>query len=360
VLVVGGGIVGLATAWLLQRRGHRVVLVDPALDGPPATAAGSQAALGVLMAQVFHRSSGRGWRLRQRSHALWGEWIASLEAEGHSLPRRRGLLLLAADAAEQARQQRLAAERQARGLPLSLWSARQLRGLRPELPAAALGGLHSADDGQLDPPSVMAALLASARAGGLRTLALPATELTRCGAGWRLRCGDDATLEAPWLVLCAGVATPGLLTCLGHHLPMEPVLGQALELELDHEPGWSGPDSGWPGVVAWRGINLVPRPDLPGGRRCWLGATLEPGGGADPRALEALRDWAGAELPWLARARVVRRWQGERCRPIGQPAPVLEFPEPGLLVASGHYRNGVLLAPATAEWVAERIEANPA
>jgi glycine/D-amino acid oxidase-like deaminating enzyme len=366
VLVVGGGIVGLATAWLLQRRGHRVVLVDPALDGPPATAAGSQAALGVLMAQVFHRSSGRGWRLRQRSHALWGEWIASLEAEGHSLPRRRGLLLLAADAAEQARQQRLAAERQARGLPLSLWSARQLRGLRPELPAAALGGLHSADDGQLDPPSVMAALLASARAGGLRTLALPATELTRCGAGWRLRCGDDATLEAPWLVLCAGVATPGLLTCLGHHLPMEPVLGQALELELDHEPGWSGPDSGWPGVVAWRGINLVPRPDLPGGRRCWLGATLEPGSGADPspradpRALEDLRAWAGAALPWLARAGVVRRWQGERCRPTRQPAPVLEAPEPGLLVASGHYRNGVLLAPASAAWVAERIEGAPA
>ncbi len=198
---MGGGIVGLATAWLLQRRGHRVVLVDPALDGPPATAAGSQAALGVLMAQVFHRSSGRGWRLRQRSHALWGEWIASLEAEGHSLPRRRGLLLLAADAAEQARQQRLAAERQARGLPLSLWSARQLRGLRPELPAAALGGLHSADDGQLDPPSVMAARgpwpcrprssRAAAAAGGCAAAATPPWKPPGwCSApGWpRLAC----------------------------------------------------------------------------------------------------------------------------------------------------------------------------
>jgi glycine/D-amino acid oxidase-like deaminating enzyme len=52
---------------------------------------------------------------------------------------------------------------------------------------------------------------------------------------------------------------------------------------------------------------------------------------------------------------MVRHWQGLRCRPQGRPAPVLEEPEPGLLVASGHYRNGLLLAPATAAWVCGRI-----
>jgi glycine/D-amino acid oxidase-like deaminating enzyme len=53
----------------------------------------------------------------------------------------------------------------------------------------------------------------------------------------------------------------------------------------------------------------------------------------------------------------VRHWRGLRCRPIGQAAPVLAEPEPRLLVASGHYRNGILLAPATAAWIRERIEA---
>jgi glycine/D-amino acid oxidase-like deaminating enzyme len=361
VLVVGAGLVGLACAWQLQRNGHPVLLVDPAIDGPPAVDAGSWAALGVLMAQVFHRSSGRGWRLRQRSHTLWPQWLAGLEAEGHGVARRTGLLLLASSADELARQQRLAAERQRRGIPLELWSAERLQGLRPRLPAAALGGLHSPGDGQLDPGQAMAALRASARAGGLNVLREAACRLERsghgAGGGWSLICSAGSRVEAPWLVLCAGVATAALLERLGHSLPMEPVLGQALELELDGLPAWSSQAGGWPGGVVWRGINLVPRPDLTGWRRCWLGATLEPGNLADPAALRDLRGWAGAELGWLDRATVIRGWQGQRCRPCRQPAPVLEVLEPGLVVASGHYRNGVLLAPATAEWVADQIAA---
>ena len=341
-------------AWLLQRQGHRVTLVDPRPGGPQADGAGSTAALGLVMAQVYRRSSGRGWRLRQQSMQLWQAWRSELEARGHKLPWRPGLLQLAQTEQDLQAQARLVAERQARGLPLRLLSREELERLQPALPEAALGGLLSEQDGQLDPLPAMAALRSDALRLGLQERAEQAQRLERGdgpGQPWRLHLASGETLQLDWLVLCAGLASPALLEPLGHDRPQTPVLGQALELQLSD----AVPDpSSWPGSISWGGVNLVPRPE----RRLWLGATVEPGGGpADAQALAQLRSLDGQAPEWLRNAQVIRHWQGLRARPEGRPAPLLELLEPGLLLASGHYRNGVLLAPASAAWAAEQIEA---
>ena len=343
-----------------------MTLVDPALaadnsanaptDATHNPLSGSQAALGVLMARVFHRSSGRAWRLRQQSHALWNEWLTELERRGHRLPRRHGLLLLAATPEDLERQAQIATDRARLGIPMHRLGSDDLAALHPALPGTPLGGLLSPEDGQLDPDPLLEALLQEARGAGASTVADAAVAGERNRGGgpgqrWRLLLSSGGQLQADWLVLSLGLGSADLLAGLGHPLPLEPVLGQALELELPADPAWT-----WPGVVVWRGMNLVPRPDLAAsGRRLWLGATLEPGTTTSPQALMELRALGGEAPPWLRDAAVVRSWQGLRVRPVGQPAPVLQEPEPGLLVASGHYRNGVLLAPATAEWLVERL-----
>jgi glycine/D-amino acid oxidase-like deaminating enzyme len=202
----------------------------------------------------------------------------------------------------------------------------------------------------------MAALLADGLRLGLQPICDRAERLERHAGGWTVHTGGQ-TLRADAVVVSAGVASAALLESLGHSQPQEPVLGQALELELAAPSSWDTPGP-WPGAVVWQGVNLVPRPRTgdPAGARLWLGATLEPGEQADPAALTHLRQLGGAAPAWLQQAAVIRRWQGHRTHPIGQPAPLLAELEPGLLLASGHYRNGVLLAPATAEWVADQLE----
>ena len=76
--MIGAGAVGAVTAWHLARQGHNVTLIDPSLDAPIQRRIsriqainGTTASLGVLMGNVFRRSSGRAWRLRQRSMELW-------------------------------------------------------------------------------------------------------------------------------------------------------------------------------------------------------------------------------------------------------------------------------------------------
>ncbi|MEY3544300.1 MAG: hypothetical protein RLZZ247_457 [Cyanobacteriota bacterium] len=350
--MIGAGVVGLSVAWLLCQQGHRVELLDPSLDQNQSSRAGSSAALGLLMAQVFRRSSGRGWRLRQQSLALWQHWRQLLEQRGHAIPWRAGLLQLASNEQEWLAQARLAEQRQKQGLPLRLLSRDALRELTPALPAAAAGALLSPEDGQIDPLPAMAALLQDARRHGLLTRAARVERLERGSvspdARWRIAT-DAGVCSSEWLVVAAGLGSPQLLQPLGHARPQSPVLGQALELQLP-----AGCDAErWPGSVSWDGINLVPRP----GERLWLGATVEPGlSEGSPEALAELRQLGGHAPEWLREAKPLRHWQGLRARPDDRPAPVLEQLEPGLLLASGHYRNGVLLAPATAAWVLQQLE----
>ncbi|MCP9850337.1 FAD-binding oxidoreductase [Cyanobium sp. Morenito 9A2] len=349
VVVIGGGFVGRCCAWLLSRSGHRVTLVAAA---PPEGALdGSGAALGLLMADVYRRRSGRGWRLRQHSLALLAHWQGLLAAAGHPVALRRGLLLLAQDAEDWQRQQALASASAKPGPCLELRTAPELQRLEPVLPPGAPGGLWSARDGQLDPIVWGAALEADGTAHGLLLEREPAAAIAPTPGGrggWRVQLAGGTALGADSVVVAAGLGSGPLLASLGIELALEPVLGQALELEL----AATTPEL-WPGSVVWQGINLVPRPF----RRLWIGATLEPGESANPDALTNLAHLQGKAPDWLRQARTLRHWQGLRVRPVGQPAPVLIEPRPGLLVSTGHYRNGILLAPASAAWVAGRIEA---
>lgn len=371
--MIGAGLVGMASAWLLCRHGHRVLLIDGrgSSDGPepadPRRGCGSEAALGVLMAGVFHRSSGRAWRLRQHSSQLWRQWRQELAERGHSIGWRPGLLLLAASAVELEQQQALVED--PRRPPGSLeWLERdQLARLWPPPPQAAVGGLLSRGDGQLDPVAALAALRADAEAMGLEHRCAWVERLER-RRQWQAILGSGERLNADWVVLSAGLGSSALIPAdrplPSRPAPLEPVLGQALELALAAvDRRGTAPDGevlglNWPGVVAWRGVNLIHRPlEASGEPGLWLGATLEPGRSASAQALERLRQLDGEAPAWLLRARELRRWQGLRARPAGQAAPLLEDLGDGLLLAAGHYRNGVLLAPTSAAWVRDRIEA---
>ena len=357
VIVIGAGIVGMAAAWLLVQRGHGVTLVDPDLAAAAPSQerlSGSRAALGLLMADVFHRRRGRAWRLRQRSLELWAQWQQQLEGRGLPLVVRPGLLLLAHDGAQWQRHQALVDEGHGLGLPLELWPQERIEALLPEAPSGCVGGLYSPRDGQLDAEVVLSQWLIDGQRFGLEVVAAAARRLERSSEGWRLHLASGEERRAEVVVLAAGLelATLWPEAAAASSAPqLAPVLGQALELQVpeDIPDPWH-----WPGSLAWQGINLVPRP----GRRLWLGATLEPGMTADPAALERLRTLEGQAPDWLRRSRVLRRWEGLRVKPLGQPAPLCLQPAADLLVVGGTYRNGVLLAPTLAEWVVECVQSS--
>nr|WP_255487918.1 FAD-dependent oxidoreductase [Synechococcus sp. TAK9802] len=347
---MGAGAIGLGTAWHLAQQGHDVSVSDPRLnqsvdrERSANELSGTSASLGVLMGHVFRRSSGRGWRLRLRSMELWPQWIETLQAHQPDLELHPGLLQIAKDERTAERMESIAAQRVDLGLQMvantdlvAVW------------PTAKHGGLHSRHDGRVDPILLQLALRQALAKQSVELNAAQVIRLERDHKHWRLhRANGDSSIHDV-VVLCTALSSDVLLEPLGHARPMTPVLGQALLLQLTTGPtSWRN----WPAVLVDQGFNLIPT--APG--RLLLGATVEAGDRASDEPLALMRNLNKRAPDWLRLATVIEQWNGLRARPVNRPAPLLEQLEPGLIVATGHYRNGVLLTPGTAEWVATAIE----
>jgi glycine oxidase len=359
LVVIGCGVVGAAIAYELSHcPGLQITVIDQASPAQGSTAA----ALGVLMAVISHKVKGRNWRLRQRSLQRYQSLLPELEALT-GLPIRRntqGLLSLCFDPQELPRWQSLQALRQEQGYGLELWSPEQVGDRCPHLnTAGVVAGIYSPQDFQLHPTDLTQALVAGAQARGVNfCLGEPVEgfEVSTPVAGDPYSCSavhtSQQTIATEGVVLAAGLGTLPLTQGLQQPTAVGPVLGQALALHLDRPLGW--PD--FQPVVNGHDIHLVPLGDS----HYWVGATVEFPPDTSPEQildlqpegdrLEALLAGAMAYCPALAQGTITQSWFGLRPRPQGQAAPVIQ-PLAGysnIWLATGHYRNGVLLAPATA------------
>ena len=165
---------------------------------------------------------------------------------------------------------------------------------------------------------------------------------------------ESRSLSADWVILATGLGTSPLIKPLGGELDIKPVYGQALLIKNDR---WSHNDDFNP-VITGNDVHIVPLKN----QEFWLGATVEfpenDNGDVTPEELlDDLHNQAISFCPNLVDAPVMFSWTGKRPRPDGKPAPVIEKLSgyDNVILAAGHYRNGVLLAPATAGLVSNMI-----
>jgi glycine oxidase len=350
VIVIGGGAIGAAVAWRCAQRGLAVTVVDPDPQrGAWRTAAGMLAPiteLGYTESDLL--------RLNLAAAARYPEFAAELtELTGLSTGyRRTGTIEVAWDGADLAALNDLHTFGAGLGLSSRLLSGREVRELEPGLAAGLPGGLLAEDDHQVDPRLLHAALtLAADRAGVRRHAQVAKVEIVN-GRAAGVRLADGTAVRAEAVVLAAGAWSGGVAGVPAEFTaPVRPVKGQTLRLRL---PGRPRLQRIVRGAVKGVPIYLVPRAD---GEIVVGASSEETGFDVAPRAgavYELLRD-AQSVLPELSEATLAEVSTGLR---PGSPdnAPVIgPSGLPGLVHATGHYRNGILLAPVTADGVAELI-----
>ncbi len=356
VTIIGCGVVGAAIAYELSLVSNLEITVIDHSEEPAQGA--TQAALGVLMGIISHKVKGRLWRLREQSILRYQTLIPELEVAAPISFNRQGILMLCFPDEDMAQWEKLAGTRRAQGWQLDLLDPIEVRRRYPQLGTVEIvGAVHSPQDGQVDPVALTRALVRAAERNGVKFRFGERVERINYTEGESGKRCDRLTtsrdnLAVDWLVLSAGLGSTALTEGFNCPVEIRPVLGQALHLRLDHPMGNGDRQP----VITGDDVHIVPSQ---GGEQAvtdyWVGATVEFKGEnnptqGDPFLLKQLWQRSIEFCPDLARGEIVRTWAGLRPRPEGQPAPIIG-PLPGfekVLLATGHYRNGVLLAPATA------------
>jgi glycine oxidase len=352
VVVVGGGLIGVAIAWRCAQRGVSVLVVDPT---PGAGA--SHAAAGMLAPVTeLHYGEEALLRLNLLSAQRYPAFVAELEAAaGASVGyRTEGTLAVALDNDDRAVLSDLQAFQASLGLDVETLTAREARRLEPMLDPGIRGALHVRSDHSVDNRLLMTALLGAAGKVGVQLARARVDELS-CGsdgvlgvraAGTDHRASTVIVAAGSWSGSIAGLP-PGLLP------PVRPVKGQILRLGTPTAYGTVLTRT-VRGFVRGSGVYLVPRAN----GEIVVGASVEERGfdstvtaGA---MYELLRD-AHTLVPAVTELSVTEFVAGLR---PGSPdnAPLIgPTAMPGLLLATGHFRNGVLLAPVTADLVTDLV-----
>ena len=339
-VIVGGGIVGAATARALAARRQRVLLLDRGMPGGEA----SGAAAGMLAPQIEAEAGDPVLPLAVAARRRHAELAPELnERTGVNVGwAGGGCVQVALDAAEAARLRAQVGAQRALGLQAEWLDRPALERRHPGIGPAALGALLAPDDARVNNVTLTAALLADAVRHGAEVV--DHEEVTGVAIG-SARVTAVTTARRHYataaVVVAAGAWSPALAG-LPRPLPVEPVRGQiALVTWPAGEPK---------GILFGRHVYIVPR-----GEEAILGSTMEHAGFAKdttPAGLAHIFAGTAALLPAVAEQRVQRSWAGLRpMTPDGRPILGADPEVTGLWYATGHGRNGVLLGPLTGEIV---------
>jgi len=357
VTIVGCGVVGATIAYELSKISDlKITVVDaqPTPVQPDLTECPSAtgAALGVLMGAISQKEKGRNLRMRLYGIQYYNEVIPVLEAlTGRVIPfNRQGILMLQFDDDDLSVWNRLIDVRQRQNLTLELWDQDRLKSEFSFLDRAT-AAIYSPHDRQVDPVALTQALIEGAKLQGV-DFQFGTKVLERRGNQIQT---SQGILESDSLIISAGIGS----SAIESSIDIRPVLGQAIHIRLpkplsEHEARCKPRPLP---VITGNDVHLVSI----GALDYWIGATVEFPTEAgevlppDQAMFDDVMRQAIEFCPSLKDAEPIRTWYGLRPRPHGRPAPIIEELESNVLLATGHYRNGVLLAPATAEQVKERL-----
>jgi len=344
IVIIGSGIIGKFNALVLSELGFRITIIDPN-DQKNS----SNAALGLLMGNMYQKKRGRSWELRRQSIELWPKWIDFLKKFDYELNIKKPLIQLTTNEEQFKKLEKFVYENNNLNLQILKRDSIIIKNINQAFQTKNIKGMISFDDGRINATSLLKTLDKYLKNKKVNFLEGEIIKIRKANNQWISRTKNNENIKSDIVILCNSLKAIDLIDSLSHNIKLKPVLGQAMEIEInDAEVDLLS----LPKQFNINGKNIIPKSK----NKLIIGSTDEYSTKPEKNTFEKLTNFLDNKPNWLMKGKISKKWYGIRSRPEGEPSPIMKNLEDGLIICSGFYKNGILLAPACSKWVANEIK----
>jgi len=344
IVIIGSGIIGKFNALELSELGFQVTIIDPT-----QLQNSSNAALGLLMGNMYQKRSGRSWDLRKQSIELWPQWITFLQKFNYELNIEKPLIQLTTNEEKFKKLEKFVFENNDPTLLILERDSILIKNINKAFQTKNIKGMISFKDGRINALSLLQTLDKYLKHKKVNYLQEEIIKIRKSNNQWISITRNNENIKSDIVILCNSLKAIDLIDSRCHNIKLKPVLGQAMEIEVnDAEVDLLS----LPKQFNINGKNIIPKSK----NKLIIGSTDEYHTKPEKNTFEKLTNFLDKKPNWLEKGKISKKWYGIRSRPDGEPSPIMKNLEDGLIICTGFYKNGILLAPACSKWVANEIK----
>ncbi len=346
ILIVGSGIIGKFNALELSEQGFQITIADP--QKKPNS---SSAALGLLIGHMYQKNKGRSWELRKKSNELWPKWINFLQQYNKNLIIEKPLIQLTTDQAKFEKLSKFISDNPNRDIKLLQKDSIIIQKIHKIFNINTLRGIISYQDGRINPIELLKTLNIYLKSKNINFINEEIIKIKKINSQWIATSKNKLEIKYDAIILCNSLETLKLIDLDIHKISLKPVLGQAIEVSIDEKQINL---LSLPKHFSINGKNFIPITKS----KIIIGSTDEYDIKPKDNIFEELTGFLENKPKWLNKNKITNTWFGIRSRPEGEPSPILKSLDKGLILCTGFYKNGILLAPACSNWVSNEIKSH--
>jgi len=344
IVIIGSGIIGKFNALELSELGFQITIIDPA-----KLVNGSNASLGLLMGNMYQKRRGRSWDLRKQSIELWPKWMEFLQKFNYELIIEKPLIQLTTNEEIFKKLEKFVDENNDQNLRILKRDSVIIKNINKVFQTKNIKGLISFKDGRINAISLLKTLDKYLKHKKVNFLEEEIIKIRKSNNQWISTTRNNKEIKSDMVILCNSLKVIDLIDNLSHNIKLKPVLGQAIEIDInDAEVDLLS----LPKQFNINGKNIIPKTK----KKLIIGSTDEYSTEPDEDTFEKLTSFLDQIPSWLKKGKISKKWYGIRSKPDGEPSPIMKNLKNGLLICTGFYKNGILLAPACSRWVANEIK----